>query len=43
MAFPRDWFASEADQRHIIHALLRVREGAPAARPAAAARAEPAR
>ena len=22
MAFPRDWFASEADQRHIIHALL---------------------
>lgn len=23
MAFPRDWFASEADQRHIIHALLR--------------------
>jgi hypothetical protein len=30
MAFPRDWFASEADQRHIIHALLRVREGAPA-------------
>jgi hypothetical protein len=28
MAFPRDWFASEADQRHIVHALLRVREGA---------------
>jgi hypothetical protein len=25
MAFPRDWFASEADQRHIIHALLRDR------------------
>ena len=23
MAFPRDWFATEADQRHIIHALLR--------------------
>lgn len=23
MAFPRDWFASEADQRHIVHALLR--------------------
>jgi hypothetical protein len=40
MAFPRDWFASEADQRHIIHALLRVREGAPA-KPAA--KAEPAR
>lgn len=28
MAFPRDWFASEADQRHIVHALLRVRDGA---------------
>jgi hypothetical protein len=23
MAFPRDWFASEADQRHVIHALMR--------------------
>jgi hypothetical protein len=23
MLFPRDWFASEADQRHVIHALLR--------------------
>ena len=23
MTFPRDWFASEADQRHILHALLR--------------------
>lgn len=23
LAYPRDWFASEADQRHIIHALLR--------------------
>jgi hypothetical protein len=22
MAFPRDWFATEADQRHVIHALL---------------------
>lgn len=22
MAFPRDWFATEADQRHIVHALL---------------------
>jgi len=22
LAFPRDWFASEADQRHIVHALL---------------------
>ncbi len=20
--FPRDWFASEADQRHVVHALL---------------------
>jgi len=26
-AFPRDWFASEADQRHIVHALLRGIEG----------------
>lgn len=25
MVFPRDWFASEADQRHIVHALLRDR------------------
>ena len=23
MAFPRDWFATEADQRHVVHALLR--------------------
>ncbi|MGE5180879.1 MAG: hypothetical protein ACM31C_02395 [Acidobacteriota bacterium] len=22
MIFPRDWFASEADQRHVVHALL---------------------
>jgi hypothetical protein len=22
MLFPRDWFASEADQRHVVHALL---------------------
>jgi hypothetical protein len=22
MVFPRDWFATEADQRHIVHALL---------------------
>jgi len=22
MTFPRDWFASEADQRHVVHALL---------------------
>jgi hypothetical protein len=29
MAFPRDWFASEADQRHIIHALLRDKAAAP--------------
>jgi hypothetical protein len=28
MAFPRDWFATEADQRHIIHALMRYRGGA---------------
>jgi len=31
MAFPRDWFASEADQRHILHALLRDKGGAAAA------------
>ena len=40
MACPRDWFASEADQRHIIHALLRVRDGAGSTK--AAAKAEPA-
>ena len=22
LAFPRDWFASEADQRHVVHALV---------------------
>lgn len=27
MAYPRDWFASEADQRHVIHALLRALPG----------------
>lgn len=26
LAYPRDWFASEADQRHVVHALLRGRE-----------------
>jgi len=34
MVFPRDWFASEADQRHVIHALLR---GRPKTRAATAA------
>jgi len=28
IAFPRDWFASEADQRHVIHALLGKRKQA---------------
>jgi hypothetical protein len=28
-AFPRDWFASEADQRHVVHALLRGLETKP--------------
>jgi hypothetical protein len=28
MVFPRDWFASEADQRHVIHALLRGKKRA---------------
>ncbi|MGE0871781.1 MAG: hypothetical protein AB7P03_24710 [Kofleriaceae bacterium] len=31
IAFPRDWFSSEADQRRIVHALLRTREEAPPA------------
>lgn len=26
LAFPRDWFASEADQRHVVHALLAKRK-----------------
>ena len=30
MAFPRDWFSSEADQRHIIRALLRDKPDAAA-------------
>lgn len=25
LAYPRDWFASEADQRHVVHALLAQR------------------
>ena len=29
LAYPRDWFSSEADQRHIVHALLRGRGGLP--------------
>ena len=28
LAFPRDWFASEADQRHVVHALLAKRKRA---------------
>ena len=28
LLYPRDWFASEADQRHVVHALLRGREDA---------------
>ena len=31
MAFPRDWFASEADQRHVIHAVLRAKGESPEA------------
>jgi len=34
MAFPRDWFASEADQRRILHALLRDRADAGASKAA---------
>lgn len=42
MAFPRDWFASEADQRHVVHALMRARGVGPAVA-APAETAEPAR
>jgi len=53
LAFPRDWFASEADQRHVIHALLGLRSlettaakatqtgGEPSAAPAVAAEPGP--
>jgi hypothetical protein len=34
MAFPRDWFTSEADQRHVVHALLRDKARSAAAEPA---------
>ena len=34
MAFPRDWFASEADQRHVIHALMRSKPESETAEPA---------
>jgi hypothetical protein len=37
MAFPRDWFASEADQRHVVHALLRRRGDTTEAEPQAKA------
>jgi hypothetical protein len=29
LGFPRDWFASEADQRQVVHALLRQRGDLP--------------
>jgi hypothetical protein len=29
MTYPRDWFASEADQRHVVHALLGLRGDLP--------------
>jgi hypothetical protein len=29
MAFPRDWFASEADQRHVVHAVQRAKGQTP--------------
>jgi hypothetical protein len=29
LAYPRDWFSSEADQRHVVHALLKNRGGLP--------------
>ena len=34
LLFPRDWFSSEADQRHVVHALLKQRPSA-ATEPAA--------
>jgi hypothetical protein len=37
LAFPRDWFASEADQRHVIHAVLRSKGETPGATEAQAA------
>jgi hypothetical protein len=42
MAFPRDWFASEADQRHVIHALMRDQSGASASNAASAGNDKPA-
>jgi hypothetical protein len=45
LAYPRDWFASEADQRHVIHALLglRSRPATDSTKPAASdtAKSEP--
>jgi hypothetical protein len=38
LAFPRDWFASEADQRHAVHALI---QGSPALRAHAGATVPP--
>jgi hypothetical protein len=35
MLFPRDWFASEADQRHVIHAVQRAKGESPRAASAA--------
>lgn len=43
MAYPRDWFASEADQRHVIHALLRALPGGNSAAAADSAEASPPR
>lgn len=39
LLYPRDWFASEADQRHVVHALLQHR---PASETAPAGEAAPA-
>jgi hypothetical protein len=48
MVYPRDWFASEADQRHVVHALLshlpnvrREPDGEATAGPAPEAKAKP--
>lgn len=41
MAFPRDWFASEADQRHVVHALMRGLPGGAGSMTTATASATP--
>jgi hypothetical protein len=42
LAYPRDWFSSEADQRHVVHALLKNRGGLPEPKNPASTGNEPA-